>query len=197
MDSHMRSGRRLDDQKLSLFAALMLLISVGGCSGTQSADQALNKALANAGQQREKIYPLAGTVTIDGQSPHFDKPAYKLTVILNDPQSPDAPIRERPYVVADSHGGFAFETYFNGDGVKPGKYILTFAVLRKKSKTGYVGPDQLKNLYNGPDQNSTAPDFVIDHQAPGKTDYTFNLAIAGKEAAKPGPHALTEILWSR
>jgi hypothetical protein len=136
-------------------------------------------------------------VTIDGQEPHFDKPAYKLIVMLNDTQQPDAPIRERPFVMADPHGRFAFETYFDGDGVKPGKFIVTFAVLRKKTKTGFLGPDQLSNLYNSPDQNSKNPDFVIDHHPSGRTDLTFNLEVAGRDPGTPEPHSLTEILWGR
>jgi len=191
----MPCGRRFRDQTVFLIAEFAVLLALGGCSQRQTAEQSLNKALANAGQAKQTVCPLAGRVTIDGQEPHFDKPAYKLIVMLNDPQHPDAPIRERPFVVADSHGAFAFETYLDSDGVYPGKFIVTFAVLRRKSRTGFVSPDQLHNLYNDPDQNSKNPDFVIAHQAPGRTNYTFNLEVAGKEPAAPQPHALTEISW--
>jgi hypothetical protein len=181
--------------RLSLLVAIVALC--GGCSTRQSADESLNKALANAGQIRQKVYPLAGRITIDGAPPHIEKPANKIVVMLNDPLKPDAPIGERPFAVVDSHGAFAFETYFNGDGVEPGKYVVTFAMLRKKGRKGFVGPDQLNNLYNDPEQNSKDPDFVIVHQAPGKTSYAFNLEVAGKEPATAQPHALTEILWGR
>jgi hypothetical protein len=38
--------------------------------------------------------------------------------------------------------------------------------------------------------NSKKPEFLIDHQAPGKTDYTFNLSVAGETPpAASGPKA--------
>ncbi|HEX4072436.1 MAG TPA: hypothetical protein VHX68_14745, partial [Planctomycetaceae bacterium] len=65
-----------------------------------------------------------------------------------------------------------------------------FAELRHNSRMGFFGPDGLKNLYNDPDVNSKKPEFVIDHQAPGKTDYTFNLSVAGEAPpSAPGPKA--------
>jgi hypothetical protein len=191
----MPCGRRFRDQTLLLVAKFTIALSLGGCSQRPTAEQSLEKAFLDAKQARQTVFPLAGRVAIDGQEPHFDKPAYKLIVMLNDPQHPDTPIRERPFAVADSHGRFAFETYFEGDGVSPGNFIVTFAVLRRRSRKGFVSPDQLHNLYNDPDQNSKNPDFVIAHQAPGKTNYTFNLEVAGKEPATAQPRALTEIVW--
>ena len=172
----------------------MLLVSACGCSKTQSADQALNAALANSGLQREKTYPLAGIVMVDSQAPHFAKRGQKLVVMLNDPKKPDVPVMEKAYVEANDKGEFSFSTYAPGDGVKPGKYILTFAALQKKGRFGLLGPDLLNNHYNDPDKNADNKEFSIDHQAPGKTDYIFNLEIAGKETLTPGPHALTDIV---
>jgi hypothetical protein len=186
---------RLGEQAFVLIVTVTFALAASGCSQRQSVEQAVNKALANARQEREKVYPLAGKVTIDFQTPHFEKPAYKLIVMLNDSQQPHLPMRERPFAVADSDGAFEFQTYVDGDGVKCGKFILTFAVLRKKSKIGFVGPDQLHNLYNSPDHNSKLAEFVVEHQAPGRIDYTFNLEVAGKEAGAPNPPALTELSW--
>jgi hypothetical protein len=188
----MRSGR-LNYQQLSLFAALALLISAGGCSGTQSADQALNKALETAGKNKETVYPFAGKVTIDGQPPKFENQSDRLVVMLNDPEKPDEPTRSKTHVDTNAQGEFNFNSYALGDGLRPGKYILTFAVLKNSRKLGYLGPDQLHNLYNDPDKNAKIPEFFIDHQAPGKRDYAFNLETAGKEEGTPGPHALTSI----
>ena len=53
---------------------------------------------------------------------------------------------------------------------------------------GFVGPDQLMNLYSDPDTNGQIPEFKIDHKPPGKKDYAFNLAVAGKEPAEPGKY---------
>jgi hypothetical protein len=76
----------------------------------------------------------------------------------------------------------------------PGKYVLTFALLKQKGKFGLVGPDRLNNLYNDPDKNATVEGFTIDHQAPGKSDYVFDLKVAGKDAGTLGPHSITNIV---
>jgi hypothetical protein len=56
------------------------------------------------------------------------------------------------------------------------------------------GPDMLKNLYNDPEKNLKDPDFVIDLQAPGITDKTFNLRVVGKDSPPvPGRYAITKV----
>lgn len=179
-----------------MLAALALLMAASycGCSGAQSPEASLQNALANAGQTKDAVFPLAGQVTIDGQPPRFEKSNKKLIVMLNDSQKPDVPVLQRPYAIAEPDGKFAFMSYTKGDGVKAGNYILTFAVLRKKGKLGHIGPDDLHNLCNDPDVNGKIADFVIDHKSPGKSDYEFNLQVEGKEPVKtPGPHALTTL----
>jgi len=71
---------------------------------------------------------------------------------------------------------------------------MLFAQLKGNPKRGYGKPDALKNLYNDPDINGKKSEFNIDHQAPDKTDYTFNLSVAGETPpAAPGPKALIDI----
>jgi hypothetical protein len=91
------------------------------------------------------------------------------------------------------------DSYERGDGVPTGSYVVLFAELiptplmaTKRSK-GLRGPDGLMNLYNDPDRNKQDVQFKIDITPPGKSDYAFDLKVAGKEAATPGPHAVTEI----
>jgi hypothetical protein len=167
-----------------------------GCGGTLSSGQALNNALATAAIAKEQVYPLAGTVTIDGAPPQLGK-RDSLVVMLNDPDMLDVPSLKKKYVQTDQEGAFSFSTYTQNDGFKAGKYVLTFAILKDRSKIGMVGPDKLNNLYNDPDANSKVAALVIDHQAPGKSDYTFNLEVSGKEPTTPGPHALTRLVDER
>jgi hypothetical protein len=181
--------------QFALIAASGLLVA-SGCFGSTSANQALNNALATAGQQMEKVYPLEGHVMIDDLPPKLEK-HQALVVMLNDPQKLDAPPVTRKYVETTASGDFWFSTYEPKDGVKPGKYILTFAILRERGKFGLIGPDKLNNLYNDPDKNATIAEFTIDHKAPGKSDYSINLEIAGKEPATPGPHAITSVVDDR
>jgi hypothetical protein len=163
-----------------------------GCPGRENADTATDRALQNAGQTRQSVYPLAGKVVIDGQVPQVAK-KMKLIVMLNDTKKPDEPLANRLYQVCNAQGEFAFHTYGTADGVPEGKYILTVAELEFSKKRGYLGPDKLQNLYNDPDKNAQVVQFVVDQKAPGNSDHVLNLEVAGKESGNPGPKALTEV----
>ncbi len=188
----MYSGRRSVSRRFWLFTSLAALIAVG-CSRTQTADQATEAALKAQGLTKGRVFPLAGKVTVDGENPQSQSRKNPIVVILNDMSKPDERLHDRPSAEVDAKGEFAFHTYNTGDGVAPGKYVVTIARFKYTRKAGLRGPDQLKNLYNDPDKNATIKEFVIDHQSPGKTDYLFNLELAGKDAAAPGPHSLTDL----
>lgn len=168
--------------------ALIGLCAVVTAGCAKPGNESLQAFLKQTGQSRAKIYPLAGKVTIDGQPPHIVFPD-RLLVMLTDPSNPI--LVNRPCRQCNDAGEFAFRTYTNGDGIAPGKFIVSFAVL-KITPRGLVGPDQLKNLYNDPDRNQQIPEFNIVHEAPGKTDYIFDLKVADQDGIdNPGPKALT------
>lgn len=77
-----------------------------------------------------------------------------------------------------------------GDGVKTGTYVVTFAQPKLVGERRR-GPDALENLYNDPDKNAQVPEFKIDHQAPEKKDYVFDLKVAGMPRGTTGPHSFT------
>ncbi len=183
--NHLSFGR------LARVAALAGFLAVGCSSG---ADQALDQALKDSGKTKDAVYPFAGEVLIDGAPPKLERGDH-LVVVLNDPDKLDTPTIQKLHAEADDKGAFRFTTYGQNDGVKPGKYIVTFGVYKKQRILGLVPPDQLHNLYTDPDANAKIPDLVIDHQAPGKKDYKFNLETAGKEpVTEPGPHALNGVM---
>jgi hypothetical protein len=186
----MYSGRRSASQRFWLIASVAALIAVG-CTRQPSADEATDAALKAQGLTKEVVYPLAGKVTVDGQTPQIK--GNPMFVVLNDTSKPDVPPRDRRRVELNPQGEFAFTTYKEGDGVPAGKYVVTFAQFKYNKKKGLLGPDQLKNLYNDPDKNANITQFVIDNQSAGKTNYLFNLEVQGKEAAAAGPHSLTEV----
>jgi hypothetical protein len=93
-------------------------------------------------------------------------------------------------------------TYLGNDGVPVGKYVVEFVQLQLPRVGGqrrgggvgrnFVGPDGLKNLYNDPEKNKGVQEFLVDVTEPGRTDYEFNLALAGKDpVASPGQYATT------
>lgn len=157
---------------------------LAGCSGNKG--DRLEQAFKDAGISKAAVAPMAGIVTVDNAVPE------PFTIVmLWDPQKPEAGVLR---AICDAEGRFAFTSYDHGDGVPPGKYVAVFARFNLGGRLGnFDGPDLLNNLYNDPDKNAADPAFQITVSEPGKTDYHFDLAIAGKPAATPGAHAVTEL----
>jgi hypothetical protein len=170
---------------------LFVLAAAAGCSRTQSPEDRIQKALAIAGMKASPTYRIAGTATIDGTPPEFKDRKQHLVAVLYDPEKPDIPIQSRPHTLVKADGHFTFTE----DGIAPGHYVLAFAVLKRKGPGNFIGPDGLNNLYNDPDVNAKShPELVIDHKPPGKTDYQFNLEVAGQPpVTPPGAHAVTAV----
>jgi hypothetical protein len=175
-------------------ALIVVGLTIVGCSRRESADQALDRALQESNKTRDVTAKFAGKVTIDGQKPALER-GQSLVVMLYDPQKPPPNRQTMPRTArCRPDGSFAFNTYGTDDGAPAGNYIVLFAVL-KPAKTGFRGPDGLKNLYNDPEKNDKIPDYRLDLKPPGKTDCSFDLAVAGKDpVATPGPHAVTGIV---
>jgi hypothetical protein len=168
---------------------LVVLSAAAGCSGGQSPELRIQKAATISGMKGTPLFPIAGAATIDGAPPEFTEPKKRLIVMLYDLEKPELPMGSRPHVLVKPDGQFTFSE----DGIGPGHYVLLFAVLRRKGQGNFIGPDELGNLYNDPELNAKNPEFVIDHQAPGKTDYQINLQVSGRPAiTTPGPHAMTK-----
>jgi hypothetical protein len=183
---------------LSIFIAIVLTFE--GC-GPPSAEQALNQAFKNnPSAQRVEIVKFEGMVQVDGQPPTV--PGTKLFMILNDLQHPQDP-KKRPKLIGgcDAEGNFFFSTNVARDGVETGSYVVTFVYLHHprglfghRAGSLYEQPDELKNLYNDPDKNAAVPEFNVEIKQPGRTDWHFNLAVAGKDPiTTPGPHAITRL----
>jgi hypothetical protein len=67
---------------------VLVLVAAAGCSGRQSSESRVKKALADAGAKASALYQLAGTVTVDGMPPE-SKELKSLVAVLYDPQKPD------------------------------------------------------------------------------------------------------------
>ena len=169
-------------------SSVLAMLLVVGCSSGQSPNQAIDKALENAGQKRSAVYPLAGKIKVDGVAPDLAEGEW-IVMMLKDPANPQANGLFRPI---SRSGEFAFGTFAKDDGVKAGTYIATFTKLKRGPHKQYPGPDQFLNLYDDPDRNlKEYPELKIDHRPPGKKDYVFDLKIAGREAAAAGANAVT------
>jgi len=179
------------------FASLALLIlaalALEGCGKSLSREEEYSKNNARAAEQKP-VGKFAGRVTVDGVTQVGED---QLFVFVTDPRHLEKPANVTP---CKQDGSFEFMTYFPGDGVPLGKYVVGFVALHapKKVRGGgpmggplpYHGPDSLKNLYNDPDKNKDIQEFVVEVTEPGRKDYEFNLSVAGKDPGVPGPHAL-------
>ena len=176
----------------SALVGLLAIVGEGCGGGTQTAQEALDRQYKDNPQlKRLSLAKFAGTVTVDGQPP---AKGTVIVVMLNDPTKPF--VRNQPglHTVSTPEGTFDFSTSIKGDGTRPGSYIVTFAELHPHGRRGFFPPDGLKNLYNDPDKNAQTPEFHIELTPPGRTDYTFNLKVAGEQPVeKAGPHATSEI----
>jgi hypothetical protein len=193
--SYVRSG---------LVVVLLFLTSIDGNQQTQpalgsgerataqTAPAQTNTAQTNTAQTNtaqtetpRHPFPLAGKVTIDGRAPGDGG---TVIVMLNG----NVGGKVEPYCAfCKPDGTFRFE-----GGHSPGRFVITIAQLGHRKRvewTQYVGPDELKNLYNDPDKNARRPEFVIRHAAPGKTDYRFDLKVAGVAPVQAGPRALIHL----
>jgi len=162
----------------------MLLMLCGGCSHVPSENEALQKSLEVNGGTQANVVKFAGTVTVDNQPPAVDR-RNPLFVFAYDPKNPPKG-RQLPFSTrCDKNGHFAFNTYGTGDGLPVGSYVVLFAQPKTE------GGDGLKNLYNDPDKNAKEERFQINLTSSGKTDWTFDLAVAGKDpVTTPGEHAV-------
>jgi hypothetical protein len=176
---------------LALVGALAI-VGEGCGSGTQTAQQALERQYKdNPLLARVSLAKFAGKVTVDGQPPAKET---VIVVMLNDPKKPTPRNGPNLYTVATPEGTFEFSTGIKGDGTFPGSYVVTFAKLHPHGPRAYFPPDELKNLYNDPVKNAEKQEFHVELTPPGKTDYAFDLKVAGQQPVEqPGPNATTEI----
>ena len=177
-----------------LVVVLLFLTSIDGNQQTQPALGSGERTTAQTAPAQTNTaqtetprhpFPLAGKVTIDGRAPGDGGTVIvRLNGNVGGKVEPDC-------AFCKPDGTFRFE-----GGHSPGRFVITIAQLRHRKRvewTQYVGPDELKNLYNDPDKNARRPEFVIRHAAPGKTDYRFDLKVAGVAPVPAGPRALKHV----
>ncbi len=159
-----------------------------GC-GDQHAAERMKEQFAETKGTVVPVAKFSGRVTIDGLPPSVPPP-YVLALFLYDAKGKQPGHETIYHTICDKDGHFEFTRYSKGDGVPPGSYTVLFAEVMNRRGVKSAGGDQLKNLYNDPD---TSP-FHVDLTPPGKTDWDFNLDVAGKDpVATPGPHAVTRL----
>jgi hypothetical protein len=175
-----------------------LLMACGGCGGGATPDQKVEKQLSALGKAKVSVCPFAGKVLVDGHPPQLNSPQSRVVLVLFDRAKPDLPVTQRPQTICNPQGEFTFTTYVREDGVEPADYVVTVAQLSKEKGRSYSGPDGFQNLYNDPDANEKDAELTVKHAAPGKTNYVFDLKLAGRQPeSTAGPRAVTQVLLQK
>jgi hypothetical protein len=176
--------------QLSAICSTFALLAPG-CGPSQSADQALNDRLREVNVSRAQLARFSGTVTIDNAPPAL-KADESLMIMLYDTKNPPPPKRLPLSARVSRDGHFEFTSYSRADGVPVGSYKVLFAAFKVNAlRGGSSSPDLLNNLYNDPETSQ----FDVELTEPGKTDWIFDLELAGKEPnTKPGERAITRLI---
>ena len=177
---HRQGHRQTCFRKLFGIALALVCVVAVGCDARPSTAERLANAYKESGINPVPLYPLAGKVTVDNAAPASKSPRTSLLVVAYDTSRPDSLAADDTIVQAKPDGSFEFS-----GGLSPSKYVMLFAELQYRPPRSFHGADGLNNLYNDPDVNAQKSQFVVDHQAPGKTDYEFNLAVAGETPPRP------------
>jgi hypothetical protein len=173
--------------RVAVIGAACAFVVVAGCQSKTSNEERIKQAREATGLSSVRVYPFAGRVTVDSQPPKLKSKRNVLVVMAYDTSRPSATTADQAFVTARDDGSFEF----SDGGLPPGKYVMLFAALDRKAKNARAG-DALQNLHNDPEVNAKKPEFTIDHQEPGKTDYFFNLNVVGETPpAHAGPKAFT------
>jgi hypothetical protein len=185
-------GKRGVTSQLSVVGFLplaALTLAFAGC-GDQGTQKRMAQQLEEIKGNTFEVAKFSGKVTIDGQTPSV--PPRSVLVLMLYSAKDVQPGHEIIYeTVCDKEGHFEFTRFTKGDGVPPGSYTVLFGELTPRHGAQFIGPDRLGNRYNDPD---TSP-FHVEIKSPGKTDWEFNLEVAGKDPIpSAGPHAVTRIL---
>jgi hypothetical protein len=175
-----------------------MVVALQGCSGALTPSQRVDKELSSVKKSKLAVFPFAGKVLVDGLPFEPKSPDERVVVVLFNRAQPELRLTHRPYAVCNRKGDFSFTTYVPNDGVEPAEYLVAISQLSMGKGDNLSGPDGFQNLYNDPDANEKEPEFTVKHASPGKSDYVFELKLAGREPiSAPGPRAVTRLVFGK
>jgi hypothetical protein len=100
-------------------------------------------ALAGCAEKWDEVFPVSGTVKIDGQSPE----GARIALSPVNPKNPDAVV---PTGGVKADGSFVLTSYAAGDGAAPGEYVVTIQWNKFDKELGGAGPNVLPAIYASP-----------------------------------------------
>jgi hypothetical protein len=105
----------------------------------------------------QKVYPVKGKVTVDGQ------PAADCHVYLHRTFDDPHPRKVIPYGLTDATGAFQITSYVTGDGAPEGEYVVGIEWRTRSGLLGnnYEGPDLLDGAFGDKVANKARPGFIV------------------------------------
>ena len=143
------------------------LLSCRRMRGRTVAEQAFNRAMSEAGRSKEGVYPLAGKVTIDGQTPKSHGPCIGWLSSSMIPKS-RIPAINKPHVEAKKNGEFAFSTYRATGRSQAWKIHRDLWRFQTSIQVRFHSARELHNLYSDPDANAKLPNSSLITKPRGK-----------------------------
>ena len=132
-------------------------------------------ALVGCGESWVEVFPVSGTVKVDGQAPQGAQ------IVLH-PVTPAGPDAVAPTGSVNADGSFAITSYTTGDGAPPGEYTATIQWYKFDEKLGGPGGNVLPPEYATP---KTTP-IKVSVQAGGPTQLEAITIASAKTARRPG-----------
>jgi hypothetical protein len=112
--------------RLSLLVLPLALSALGGCA-----------------EKWAEVFPVSGTVKVDGQAPTGAQIAlYAVAPAGSDAVTPTGAVK--------NDGSFVISSYKAGDGAPPGEYVATIQWFKFDEKISGAGPNVLPELYANP-----------------------------------------------
>lgn len=106
------------------------------------------------------VYPVKGTITVDGKPP-----GTPIQIGVHDKQGVDTKDPSVSSGLCNADGTFALNTYNAGDGVPKGDYTLTFVWKNfNPVSVSYSGEDKLKGKYDKVEDSPVK--FQVDGTGP-------------------------------
>ncbi len=148
-------------QKCVAALAVVLLIFGGAC---------------NKGTNKPKTYPVAGTVTMNGQ------PVAGATVTFTpkQPTSPGQPGPTGASAQTNEQGRYEIGTFAKGDGAIPGEYLVSVTKYEGAAPAGGSGASQEEYRPPMPGEEAPVPKNVLPQQYANPNTSGLSFAVEAK-----------------
>lgn len=144
-----------------LFACVLVLSAIPGCSGGAKDDVSKERLEQMAGGALKEVVPVSGKVMVDGT------PERGVVLYLYAAGSPN----QVATCTTGENGEYCWSTYLNCDGIPPGDYQLGFTFVPNQKKN-----DEGVDVFKGKYRMTKDPKFALSVKSgPPMKDQNYDL----------------------